>query len=54
MTIRESRRIDPVAARAYTVPIVREVPLYAAQAPGNRTPEQLEQPLLYAADSHAW
>src|SRR3954453_199804 len=26
MTIRESRRIHPVAARAYTLPIVREVP----------------------------
>jgi hypothetical protein len=54
MTIRESRRIHPVAARAYTMPIVREVPSYAGHEPGSGMPEQLEQPLPYAADAHAW
>jgi hypothetical protein len=54
MTIRESSRIHPVAARAYTLPIVREVPSYAGHEPGSGTPEQLAQPLLYPADAHAW
>ena len=54
MTIRDRRRIHPVAAHAYTVPIVREVPICAGQASGNGTPEPPEQALVYAADSHAW
>ena len=53
MTIRESSRIHPVAARAYTLPIVREVPSYAAHGSGSG-PEQFAQPLLYPADAHAW
>jgi hypothetical protein len=54
MTIHDRRRVHPVAAHAYTVPIVREVPTYAGQGSGSGTPEQLAQPLLYAADAHAW
>jgi hypothetical protein len=54
MTIRESRRIHPATAHAYTMPIVREVPSYAGHGPSSGMPEQLEQPLLYAADAHAW
>jgi hypothetical protein len=54
MTIRSRRRIHPVAAHVYTMPIVREVPIGAAQASGNWMPAQLGQPVLYAADSHAW
>ena len=54
MTIRERRRIQPVAAHAYTLPIVREVPICAGQGSGSGMPEQLAQPLLYPADAHAW
>jgi hypothetical protein len=54
MTIRESRRIHPVAAHAYTLPIVREVPIFAGHVSGTGTPEQPAQPLAYAADAHAW
>jgi hypothetical protein len=54
MTIRESHRIHPVAARAYTLPVVREVPSYAGQETGSEMPGQLAQPSLYAADAHGW
>jgi hypothetical protein len=54
MTIRDRRRIHPVATHVYTVPIVREVPICAARAPGNGMPEELGQPVMYAADSYAW
>jgi hypothetical protein len=54
MTIRESRRIHPVAARAYTLPIVREIPSNAGQESSSGMPEQFAQPRLYPADAHAW
>jgi hypothetical protein len=50
MTIHDRRRTHPVAAHAYTLPVVREVPVGAGLgAPGGAA----QQP-LYAADSHAW
>jgi hypothetical protein len=53
MAIHDRRRTKPAAARAYTVPVVREVPVrpsgYAAS--GSREPGQ---PLAGAADPHAW
>lgn len=54
MTNRESRRIHPVAAHAYTLPIVREVPICAGQGSGSGIAEQLAQPLLHPADPRAW
>ena len=53
MTIHDRRRTDPVVTRAYTVPLVREVPIrpsgHAASGP-----DQVAPPLADAADSHAW
>jgi hypothetical protein len=54
MTLHDRRRVHPVAAHAYTTPIVREVPICAGQESGSGTPEQFAQPLLYPADAHAW
>jgi hypothetical protein len=53
MTLHDRRRTDPVAAHAYTVPVVREVAVRPSgqAAPG---PHQLGLPLADAADSHAW
>lgn len=53
MTLHDRRRTDPAATHAYTVPVVREVPVrpsgHAASGP-----HELGQPLANAADSHAW
>jgi hypothetical protein len=54
MTIHDRRRTDPVATHAYTVPVVREVPIRPGSGPTASGPHELEQPLAYAADSHAW
>ena len=53
MTVHDRRRTDPVAARVYTLPIVREVPSRPGGAAGDGTQESA-QPPVYAADSHAW
>jgi hypothetical protein len=53
MTHHDRRRTEPTAPHAYTVPVVREVPVcplgYAASGP-----HEHGQPLADAADSHAW
>jgi hypothetical protein len=54
MSLHERPRTDPVATHAYTVPIVREVPIHAGSAPPASGPHELGHPLAYAADSHAW
>jgi hypothetical protein len=54
MTLHDRRRTDAVAAHAYTVPVVREVPIVPGLAPAASAPHELGQPLAYAADSHAW
>jgi hypothetical protein len=54
MTIHEQRRTDPVAPHAYTVPVVREVPIRHGSGPPSPAPYDLEQRLAYAADSQAW
>jgi hypothetical protein len=51
MTIHVPRRTHPVAAHAYTMPVVREVPIGAGLG---GAPQQPAQPHVYAADSHAW
>ena len=53
MTIHDRSRTHPVTSHAFTLPIVREVPLYATLGRGSAT-EQSAQPIAYAADSHAW
>ena len=50
MTPHERRRTDPVVTRAYTVPVVREVPIqHGSSAPGSAP-----QGIVSAGDSNAW
>jgi hypothetical protein len=53
MTINDRSRTHAAAVHAYTLPIVREVPIHAAAWPGSDS-EQSGRPLAYAASSHAW
>ena len=53
MTNHDRRRTDPVVTRAYTVPLVREIPVSPSEDAASR-PHGLAQPLADAADSHAW
>jgi hypothetical protein len=52
MTSQDRPRTDPIAAHAYTLPVVREVPIGSNLS--SAEPHGLGQPLLYAADAHAW
>jgi hypothetical protein len=54
MTINDRTRTDPVAAHAYTLPVVREVPIGAGPPSGSSDPRGVGQPPVYAADAHAW
>jgi hypothetical protein len=54
MTLSHRRRTDPAAFRAYTVPVVREVPIGHGSGQASSGPHSLGQPVAYAADSHAW
>ena len=47
-------RTDPIAAHAYTLPVVREVPVGNASPPASAESHGIAQPLVYAADAHAW
>jgi hypothetical protein len=54
MTLNDRRRTDP-AFRAYTVPVVREVPIGNGSGQASSGPYSLGQPVsAYAADPHAW
>ena len=53
MTLNERRRTDP-AFRAYTVPVVREVPIGHGSGQASSGPYSPGRPVAYAADSHAW
>jgi hypothetical protein len=53
MTVHERPRTDPIAGHAYTLPVVREVPVPRPLS-ASRDPHGSEQPHVYAADSHAW
>jgi hypothetical protein len=44
-------RTDPIAAHAYTLPVVRELPVAPAASPD---PRGTAQPVAYAADAHGW
>jgi hypothetical protein len=52
MISQDRPRTDPIGAHAYTLPVVREVPI-GSPSPSS-APHGLGQPLLYAADAHAW
>jgi hypothetical protein len=54
MSPNQHRRTEPVAIHAYTVPIVREVPVHAGSEPVASAPHEPRTPLVYAADAHAW
>jgi hypothetical protein len=53
MTIDDRRRTKPAAARAYTVPVVREVRLRPS-AYATSGSHELAQRHSNAADPHAW
>jgi hypothetical protein len=52
MTSQDRPRTDPIAAHAYTLPVVREVPI-GSSSPASEQ-HGLAQPVGYAADAHAW
>jgi hypothetical protein len=47
-------RKDPIASHAYTLPVVREIPIQAGTSSGYPTLSGAPQPVDYAADAHAW
>ena len=53
MTIADRPRTEPIAGRAYTLPVVREVPI-AGSLSGSPDPQESEQTPVSAADSHGW
>jgi hypothetical protein len=54
MTNHDRSRTDPIAAHAYTLPVVRELPIGASSLPAAAEPHDPAQPVVYAADAHAW
>ena len=53
MTIDDRPRTEPIAGHAYTLPVVREVPI-AGSASAPLDPDGSEQAPAFAADSHGW
>ena len=53
MTIDDRRRTEPIAGHAYTLPVVREVPI-AGSLSASVEPHGAEQTPVSAADSHGW
>jgi hypothetical protein len=47
-------RKDPIAAHAYTLPVVRETPIQAGASSASGDLSGVPQPFAYAADAHAW
>jgi hypothetical protein len=47
-------RTEPIAAHAYTMPVVRELPTASGASAALQEPHGQAQPLVYAADAHAW
>jgi hypothetical protein len=54
MTLDDRRRTDPAATHAYTVPVVREVPILPGPGPAASGPQELGPSLAYTADAEAW
>ena len=53
MTIDDRTRTEPIATHAYTLPVVREVPI-AGSVSASLVPPDSEQAPVFAADSHGW
>ena len=49
-----SFRKDPIATHAYTLPVVREIVIQAGVSSGIDSVPGVPQPVVYAADAHAW
>jgi hypothetical protein len=47
-------RKDPIASHAYTLPVVREIPVQAGASSSSDSLRGGPQPVVYAADAHAW
>ena len=47
-------RKHPIASHAFTLPVVREVPIQAGASSGSSGPSDEPQPVAYAANAHAW
>jgi hypothetical protein len=47
-------RKDPIASHAYTLPVVREIPIQTGASPRTDNLSGVPQPVVYAADAHAW
>jgi hypothetical protein len=53
MTVHDRPRTEPIAGHAYTLPVVREVPLPGSLSASVHPPGS-EPTTVYAADSHGW
>ena len=47
-------RTDPIASHAYTLPVVREIPIESGAPSPPPEPVAIEPRTEYAADAHAW
>jgi hypothetical protein len=47
-------RTDPIASHAYTLPVVREIPIRSEAPSQPAVPVAIEPRAEYAADAHAW
>ena len=47
-------RKDPIATHAFTLPVVREVPIQGGASSDSSGPWDVPQSVAYAADAHAW
>ena len=47
-------RKDPIATHAYTLPVVREIPMQAGATSRTAGLPDAEPPIVYAANAHAW
>jgi len=47
-------RTDPIASHAYTLPVVREIPIRSGAPDDPADSVAIEQRFEYAADAHAW
>jgi hypothetical protein len=54
MPAHDRPRTDPIASHAYTLPVVREVPIRAGAPSEPAEPVAIEPRAEYAADAHAW
>ena len=54
MTVQELPRTDLNATHAYTLPVVREVPIRAGAPTPSPAPHSFEQPSISLAGARAW